>query len=148
MILESADTLRAIGWYLIAQHGEATVRVRSGMALGQDAAGELSLKPKEPLVEFALADDGGLLLTAVSSIYELQLAQEPERMRSLHLAPESPAQIAFLNNVLAIDPDHEEGDERINPQRSQMDADRILYIMKSNLSLSAFGKNQIYFWTR
>ena len=60
MMLEKATSLRTIGWYLIARDGGASVRVRSGMQLGEDSSGELSLKPSNALVELDITQDGRL----------------------------------------------------------------------------------------
>ena len=90
-------------WYLIASYGDVVMRVHPGMPLGETAAGELSFDRSCAQVELNIADDGGLLLSAVES-HELESAGGT-RCRQEHLARHCRAEIRLPHNTLRIDTD-------------------------------------------
>jgi TonB family protein len=101
MTFEKATTAAVPRWYLITKDGAAAVRIASGMQIGADAFGDLSLEPSNPLVALQLAEDGSLELTASSDSHELQPMGQ-ERCGKLQLDPRTTAQISLLHHTLTI----------------------------------------------
>src|SRR4051812_13888149 len=89
-------------WYLIARRGDMVLRVRQGMPLGETATGELSFDPSCAQLELDIADDGGLVLSAVDD-HELESGGTRHRCERLqrHLR----AEVRLPHNVVQLDTD-------------------------------------------
>jgi hypothetical protein len=87
-------------WYLIARRG--VVRVCQGMRLGETAAGELSFDPSCAQIEVDIAEDGGLVLSAVD---DHELSAVGKRHRRERVARYGRAEIRLAHNTVQIEPD-------------------------------------------
>jgi TonB family protein len=100
MLEKTANSLQTDGWYVIARGGDLVLRVRPGMQLGEDPAGELSLDPADAAVEFDVTSGGRLVLLAPSN-RALEI-ESGDRTRSVDFGRDSGAQIRLANDVLSI----------------------------------------------
>jgi len=90
-------------WYLSAHHGEMVMRVHPGMLLGETAAGELSFDASCAQLKLDIADDGGLVLSAVD--HHVMESAGGTRCHREHLARHRGAEIRLPHNVLQLDTD-------------------------------------------
>src|SRR6202008_3308683 len=85
-------------WYLVARQGDMVVRVRQGMRVGETAAGELSFDPSCAHFEMDLAEDGGLVLSAVDD-HELE-SVAGARNRGENITRHTRAELRLPANVV------------------------------------------------
>ncbi|HEX7034626.1 MAG TPA: energy transducer TonB [Pseudomonadales bacterium] len=107
MLGNEADCLQdADAWYLAVRAGHLLLRVRSGMRLGEDDAGELIVDPPDPEVALNVADDGSLEIMACPH-RALELGEGAQRSR-IDLPRGSRAQVVLTHNVIALASDFTE----------------------------------------
>ncbi len=87
-------------WYLMALGGDMVLRVRPGMPLGETSDGELSFAWSCAQLEFDIADDGGLVVSAVGD-HALELNGGACNRRA-HLARDRRPEVRLLHNVLRL----------------------------------------------
>ena len=91
-------------WYLISRKGDLTARVRSGMRIGEDETGVMSLLPDDALIVIDISERGTLILRPVSAAHEFIVARR-DRKSSVEIGHEIRAEIFIASNTLLIDKD-------------------------------------------
>ena len=103
MRLDMESPVRPGGWYVVAGNGDVVLRVHSGMKLGEDSTGELTLEPADAQVEFHIGDDGNLILLACR---DHELETEPgKRLRRVEASRRCRLHVRLIRSDLSIDTD-------------------------------------------